>query len=367
MEHRNEVSGLLLVLAATILWGTVGPAQVLAASPAAAPALGGARIVTGGLVLAAVTLARRRGAFRAPPQGSWRPLLAASAATGVFQAAFMTSVGRTGAAVATVVALGVAPVATGACERAVTGTRLTRRWIAGTACAVAGCALVVVPDGSVRVDPSGVVLAVLAGCCFGVYTVSAKRMIRDGAEMRAAAALTLLLGGLALAPWTVPALPSLVTTRSLLLIAWLGPVTAGLAYLLFVTGLRRVTAATAGTLALTEPLVAAALAVTVLGERMSAPVAAGAALLLGGLAVVSVPGRRPARPPARIRTRPPRRVWRWARYRPSRSIAPGADPRGDPDGPPEADRRTAHDAAYGAPTRPGGRSARGTGNGAAAA
>jgi DME family drug/metabolite transporter len=64
------------------------------------------------------------------------------------------------------------------------------------------------------------------------------------------------------------------------------------AYWFFVTGLRRVSAATAGTLSLVEPLVAAALAVLLLGERPSAPVATGAVLLLGGLVIVPVSGSR---------------------------------------------------------------------------
>lgn len=49
-------------------------------------------------------------------------------------------------------------------------------------------------------------------------------------------------------------------------------------------------------LSLVEPLVAAALAVLLLGERLSAPVTAGAVLLLGGLVVVSRPRVRRAAP-----------------------------------------------------------------------
>jgi drug/metabolite transporter, DME family len=112
--------------------------------------------------------------------------------------------------------------------------------------------------------------------------------------MVAAVSVTLLTGGVCLAPWTLPSLPELGTTRSLILVGWLGPITAALAYCLFVAGLRRVTAATAGTLALAEPLVATTLAVLFLGERMSLPVAAGSLLLLAGLVIVSVP-RRPFR------------------------------------------------------------------------
>ena len=52
--------------------------------------------------------------------------------------------------------------------------------------------------------------------------------------------------------------------------------------------LRRVTAATAATLSLAEPFVAAALGIGLLHERLSLPMAAGTLLLLGGLIVVSV-------------------------------------------------------------------------------
>jgi DME family drug/metabolite transporter len=193
------------------------------------------------------------------------------------------SVAATGAAVATAVTFGVAPVATGLAERIASGTRLSRRWVAGTVCAVLGCAVLVVPTGGVQVDL--LALGALAGGCFGIYTVAAKHLIRHGAAMPAAVAVTLLVGGMLLAPWTLTALPDLATPHVLALVLWLGPVTAAAAYWFFVTGLRRVSAATAGTLSLVEPLVATALAVLVLGP--SAPVAAGAVLLLGGLVIVS--------------------------------------------------------------------------------
>lgn len=278
---------MLLVLAAGALWGTVGPAQVLAGPTVAPAALGGARILLGGLVLAAAVLATDRASLRALTARRWPPLLAASAATATFQAAFLMSVAATGAAAATAVTFGVAPVATGLAERIALGTALSRRWTAGTICAVLGCAVLVIPAGGVQVDLVGIALAALAGGCFGVYTVSAKQLIRQGTAMPAAVAVTLLVGGAVLAPWTLPALPELTAPRTLALVLWLGPVTAAAAYWFFVTGLRRVSAATAGTLSLVEPLVATALAVLVLGERPSASVTAGAVLLLGGLVVVS--------------------------------------------------------------------------------
>ena len=73
-----------------------------------------------------------------------------------------------------------------------------------------------------------------------------------------------------------------------------------LAYLLFARGLRRLSAAETATLTLAEPLTAALLGVIVLSERMSAPAALGAALILGGLLVLAAPDvrRRPATVPA---------------------------------------------------------------------
>jgi DME family drug/metabolite transporter len=95
--QRNRPSAILVVLAAGLLWGTVGPAELLAHSPAGPVALGGARILSGGLVLAAIMLVRDPGAFRTLPRAAWPALLAAAAATAVFQGTFLTSAARTGA------------------------------------------------------------------------------------------------------------------------------------------------------------------------------------------------------------------------------------------------------------------------------
>ncbi|GAA0227561.1 EamA family transporter [Actinomadura nitritigenes] len=308
MDRRNNPSAVLLVLAAGVLWGTVGPAQVLAGSAANPVAVGGARILSGGVILAALVLAADPRAFRTLSRRTWPPVAAASAATGVFQASFFSAVGRTGAAVATAVVFGLAPVSTGLCERLVLRTRLGGRWWAGTACAIGGVALLTAPGPDARVDLLGVGLSLVAGTCFGVYTVSAKVLTgRSGpgggaTGMAAAVSVTLLAGGSVLLPWTLADLPALAAPRSAALVAWLGVAATAAAYMFFVTGLNRVSAATAGTLSLAEPLVAAVLAVAVLGERMSGRVAAGAVLLLGGLVVVSLPAR--TRPDRRTRREP---------------------------------------------------------------
>ena len=303
--------GAFQVLAAAALWGTTGPVQVLAGLPVAPAAVGAMRILTGGLVLLAWTVARRAGAaarrdgtaarraggwpaVRALGRRHWRPLLAASCATGVFQAAYFTSVSRTGAALATAIVFGVAPVATGLAARVTGRSPLGWDWAASTACAVAGCVLLLRPGHASRVDGPGVVLAVVAAACYAVYTVSAKRLAEDGAAMPMAVSITLIAGGLMLTPWLVAAGSGLVSERALVTAAWLGPVTTAAAYMLFVLGLRTVSAATAGTLSLAEPLVAAMAGIGLLHEHLAAPALIGCGLLAAGLAFASLrsrPGR----------------------------------------------------------------------------
>jgi DME family drug/metabolite transporter len=75
---------------------------------------------------------------------------------------------------------------------------------------------------------------------------------------------------------------------------YLGAIPTALAYVLFARGLNRIGAGETATLTLAEPITAAALGVIALGERPSAAAAAGAALVLSGLAVLTLWPARPA-------------------------------------------------------------------------
>jgi DME family drug/metabolite transporter len=66
-------------------------------------------------------------------------------------------------------------------------------------------------------------------------------------------------------------------------------ITVAFAYTIFSRGLTVVPAATAVTLTLAEPMTAAILGVTVLGERLSLAALAGAGLVLAGLVLLTLP------------------------------------------------------------------------------
>ncbi len=292
----------LHVLLAAICFGTTGTAQALGPSGLDPAAIGAARIALGGALLVAVA-ALAHGSLRAGAPGRrWArgPVLAGAAGVAVYQVSFFAAVADTGVAVGTIVALGSAPTLTGALEWAVDGRRPERRWAAATALACAGVALLALAgSGAAGVSPLGVLLAVVAGGSYATYTLSAKRLLARGHEPEAVMAACFGLGAVALLPVLVLAGgAALVTPGGLALVAFLGVVPTALAYVLFARGLRTLTASETATLTLAEPVTAALLGVAVVGERLPAAGAAGAALVLGGLLVLAARAPRPAPLPA---------------------------------------------------------------------
>ena len=286
------------VIAAAVLFGTTGTAQAL--GPSLHPlAVGASRIVIGAALLATVALA----AGRLSSGAGAPPILLGGAFVAAYQASFFAAVAETGVAMGTVVALGSAPAFTGALARAFGGERLGARWAAATALAAAGVGLLVLGGGAAGdVSLPGVGLALVSGAGYAGYTVLSKRMMDAGGAPEGVMAALFGAGAIMLLPALalVPAGP-LLEMDALALALYLGVVPTALAYALFSRGLERIGAGETATLTLAEPLTAAALGVVMLGERPGAASAAGALLVLAGLALLAlrapaprVPRRRPA-------------------------------------------------------------------------
>ena len=86
------------------------------------------------------------------------------------------------------------------------------------------------------------------------------------------------------------------TPAGLVMALWLGLATISVAYVLFTWGLSGLTAATAATLTLGEPLTAAVLGIVVLDERLSILAIVGLAVLGAGLALLAWGSRAPRDP-----------------------------------------------------------------------
>ncbi|WP_369245087.1 DMT family transporter [Streptomyces sp. R41] len=296
--------GLLYLIVAGAAWGTAGAAAALVyrASDIGPIALSFWRCAGGLVLLLAMRLRRRRRVAPAVSEPLGRKALRIGV-TGfglaVFQTAYFAAVEATGLAVATVVTLGAGPVFIALGARLTMGERLGRGGGAAVAGALAGLGVLVLGGGGATVRPWGVVLAVVSAAGYCTMTLLTRWWGRDGGAdgsgttAWAFAVTTVCLLPLGLAEGLVPhaAQPAHV----LALLAYIAAIPTALAYALFFAGAAVVRSATVSVIMLLEPVSAAALAVWLLGERLTAATLAGTLLMLGSVAGLALAEARGAR------------------------------------------------------------------------
>lgn len=302
------------VLAAAVLFGTTGTSQALGPDGTTPLSIGVMRLVIGGTALAAIgfALARRRAA-RTASDARARPIprltpraLLLMALTGLclaaYQPLFFLGTARGGVAVGTVIALGSAPVIAGLLEWLLTRRLPSLTWLTATALATAGVVVLGMAGASVGgagggggVDPLGIAGSVGAGAAFAVFANAQRRLMDAGWDpFTVAGAMGSWSAGFAALALPFVDLAWLADPRGAIMAVWLGIATIAVAYTLFTWGLERLTAATAATLTLAEPLTATLLGVGVLGERLSAGAMLGVGVLAAGLVLLAV-GAKPRR------------------------------------------------------------------------
>jgi len=296
-----RLRGLGLIALAAVSWGTTGSvtALLVARAEAAPLVIGAARMLVAAVLLLAAAGAWRQkragvtGGLWPRPGDAWR-CLALGACMAAFQATYFTAVTRAGIAVTALVAICSAPIMIAALAAVLLGERATPRLALALGLGVAGTALLVATPVAGTTAPrplSGVVLALGAGFAYALYVVLAKAALARAAPLPLAA-LTFAVAAVLMAP----ALATPGAGRQLVLgwpgLLYLGAVTTAGAYVLYMAGLRYVTAATAGVASLLEPLTATLLGVTVFGEKLGVAGWAGAVLLLGALVLLAQAERR---------------------------------------------------------------------------
>ncbi|MEU9990681.1 EamA family transporter [Streptomyces sp. NPDC048045] len=284
------------ILASAVLWGTTGTAATLAPASAPAAAIGCAGLALGGILLFLTSRGARSLPAACTGRERWLLVPGALAVAG-YPVTFYPAVARTGVAVATVIALGSAPVFAGLLSWLGGRARPTARWTAATAAAVLGCTLLVLgPELAGRATPmdlTGVALAACAGLSYALYSLIGGRLITHGHPSGAVMGVLFGAAGLLVLPLVLFAGPHwLATARGASVAVYLALFTVCLAYRLFGHGLRRTPASVATSLTLAEPAVAAVLGVTVLGERLPAASWSGLAVLALGLVLLAFPDNR---------------------------------------------------------------------------
>lgn len=287
--------GRIAIVGAGMLWGTAGTAQALGQLAGMGLGVGAARTIVAAATLALLVAISRR---RLP--ALTLPAFGAGVALALYQVMFFVGAAKAGVAVGTLVAVGLAPAIAGAVALCL-GRAPGRTWMVATIPAVLGLALLVYRDGGSPVDPWGTAASVTAAGAYVGYTALTRRLLGQGTPPRDALPAIFAVAACVSTPviavgWQQTTL-TLGQPRALAAILILGTVSTVIPYLMWVRGMRTVPTALATTLSLSEPLVGTLLGIAVLHERLTPLRAAGAALIVAGLGVVSLRGRhQPERP-----------------------------------------------------------------------
>lgn len=291
--QRAGAGAALAALAAAALWGTTGTAQALGPEASDPTAVGALRILVGALALVAIAVVSPTPTGRVVKIGR-APGLALMVTGGLaiaaYQVCFFLGVARAGVAVGTVVALGIAPMATGLLGMLL-AERPTGRWLVATSGAVVGVVLLVVGSGAGAggLDVVGLAAAAGAGVAYATYTITARALILRGMNGLHVMAGFFTLGAAVLLPLLLGRDLGWATSgRGLLMVLWLGLVATGVSYVLFQRGLAGLAAGTVATISLAEPVTATLLGVLVLGERLSPLTAVGIFVVVLSLLLVTV-------------------------------------------------------------------------------
>lgn len=290
----NTLLGSLAVLMAATLWGTTGTAAAFAPE---VPAMAiGAAAMGGGGLLQALMAVRPMAKHRQGLRRHWLLLLIGALAVAVYPLAFYGSMRLAGITVGTVVTIGSAPLLSALIEYLFDRQRLSLRWLAGAVLGVVGMALLAAAEshgatGGEAVG-SGMLLGLLAGLTYALYSWTARRLMLNGVAAKAAMGATFGGGALFLLPVLLfTGAPLLASGTNLAVGLYMALVPMFIGYLCFGYGLARIAASTAITLTLFEPVVAAALAVMVVGERLPLQGWLGIVLILMCLVCITWPKR----------------------------------------------------------------------------
>lgn len=172
------------------------------------------------------------------------------------------------------------------CSALLVGERLGARRIAGLAIGVAGVALVSQPEPGAGLHYPALCAALFAAFCYGLIATYIKRFASD-APSRGMAVGSQLAAGLLLIPfvplWPPAAVPTPLAVASILA---LGLLCTAIAYLLYFRLIADLGATGGLTVTYLIPVFGVLWGVLFLGERVTAPMLAGAALVVLGTVFV---------------------------------------------------------------------------------
>lgn len=287
--------GLLLVMFAAVMWGTVGiTTKTIYVLTATNPlSIGFFRLALSLPILFAVFWGTQKRQVFDVAGHDLALMLLIGMMTALYQVCYFGAIARTGVAVATLVTLCTAPVMVAVISVFVTKQRPSAQVLLALVGALTGTAMLVGFQGTAgerSADASGILLAL--GSAFGYSIVTlATRKLAGRYHPFQSIAISFSFGAIILFVFALTqGLVVNYTPIGWSLLFYLGTIPTALAYVLFIAGMRSTTATVASISTLLEPLVATTLAWLVLGERFGAMGFVGVALLSGSLVILYLGG-----------------------------------------------------------------------------
>ena len=290
---------LFLICLAAVFWGTSGTTMVLMTQVAPMHPLVVAfwrlAIASPFLLLCAYTnkLLTSSTSFISSTSFPWKPYLGLGACMAAYQACYFLAVPLAGVAITALVSICSSPIFITLLAAKFLGEKLTLKIYLSLGLGIAGTSLLVINPNAITNQGwqffGGVLLALSAGFFYATYAVGAKSVIKN-LDPFTVLALSFTAAGLMLSPALL--FTNSLNTQNLQIQApfllYLGLVSTGVAYLIYMQGLKSTTATVAGIAVLLEPLTATCLGILVFRETMGINGAIGGLLLLGAIAILSL-------------------------------------------------------------------------------
>lgn len=285
--------GIGLLIGTGVIWGTIGISAKLLYEETTldAAAVTWLRTVIAApacIALAWATLGRR---ILAATRADLTLMAGLGIVLIVYQFTYLASVDRIGVAVATLVSLCVPPMLIAAYSALFQGERLSGRALAALAGAVVGTVMLVgwgAAESTGRTLVVGVGLALASATMIAAHFLCSRSLAGRQPPLRPLA-IAFGVGAVAFAPAGLRSDITLdLPLESWVVLLYLALVPSILAYWLFQSALKDVSASTASVVTLTEPLVASVLAWVLFSERLGPVGWIGAVLLMGAIALLTI-------------------------------------------------------------------------------
>ena len=269
----NKYLGILAVILASLLWGTKGTAATFA--PALSPLfIGSFAMGMGGILqcgLATVKIVHDRALLAV----HCRFLIVGALAVAIYPLAFYSSMRLSGVTIGTVVSIGSAPILSAIIEYFSRDFQLNKQWAMGALFGIIGMVMLAFSDNaSTTIQYThvnlGILLGLVAGLTYALYSWSARQLMLKGVNTKAAMGATFGCGGLLLIPVMLITGSAFVTSWNNMAVGfYMALIPMFLGYLCYGFGLSKISASMATTITLLEPVIAAILAMLIVGECLS--------------------------------------------------------------------------------------------------